>query len=148
MAKKGQTTKSKPPIKQKYIETPQKMWELFCEFRTQKKATPIKVVDYVGKDGNKVYREHERPLTLEGFSTWLFETGVTGNVYDYFGNKGGAYETYSEICRIIKDLIRTDQIEGGMANVYNPSITQRLNGLKEQVEQSGSVKILNIDPID
>ena len=31
--------------------------------------------------------------------------------------------------------IRKDQIEGGMVGQYNPSITQRLNALKEHVEQ-------------
>jgi hypothetical protein len=40
------------------------------------------------------------------------------------------------ICTHIKEIVRQDQIEGGMVGQYNPSITQRLNGLKEQVEQT------------
>jgi hypothetical protein len=39
-------------------------------------------------------------------------------------------------------MIRQDQIEGGMAGVYNPSITQRLNGLKENIEESGSKELI------
>ena len=36
----------------------------------------------------------------------------------------------------IREVIRRDQIEGGMVGQYNPSITQRLNGLKEQTEST------------
>jgi hypothetical protein len=118
----------------KNIETPDRMWDLFCEYRKQKKADPIIEVDFAGKDAIEVHKPHQRPLTLEGFSSWLFEQGVTGNVHDYFGNSKSLYGDYSDICRAIKEIIRTDQIEGGMAGVYNASITQRLNGLKEQTD--------------
>jgi hypothetical protein len=119
----------------KYIETPEKMWQHFCEYRHDKKSDPIIEIDYAGKDAVRVEKPHQRPLTLEGFSAWLFEHGITGNVHDYFGNKNDAYTDYSDICRAIKEIIRTDQIEGGMAGIYNPSITQRLNGLTEKVQQ-------------
>jgi hypothetical protein len=54
------------------------------------------------------------------------------------------------ICTHIKEIVRQDQIEGGMVGQYNPSITQRLNGLKEQTEtiSNTSISILNIDPLD
>jgi hypothetical protein len=44
------------------------------------------------------------------------------------------YEQYLPICRVIRQMIRQDQIEGGMAGIYNPSITQRLNGLVEKTQ--------------
>lgn len=124
------------PVGTKNIESPEKMWELFCQFRTEKKSTPIKKT-IKGNKGFIISDENmERPLTLDGFSAWLFENNITGNVHDYFGNSKGLYSDYSDICRVIKEIIRTDQIEGGMAGIYNPSITQRLNGLvdKTQVE--------------
>lgn len=73
---------------------------------------------------------------MEGFSAYLSEEDVTTNVHDYFGNKNKAYDSYSDTCRAIRDIIKADQIEGGMAGIYNPSITQRLNGLAEKVEQT------------
>lgn len=118
----------------KYIETPEKMWEYFCQYRAEKKADPIIEVDFAGKDAIEVHKPHQRPLTMEGFSAWLFEANITGNVHDYFGNSKGLYSDYSDICRAIKEIIRTDQIEGGMAGIYNPSITQRLNGLTDKSE--------------
>ncbi len=44
------------------------------------------------------------------------------------------YGDYVGICRTIKEEIRADQIDGGMAGIYNPSITQRLNNLTEKKE--------------
>lgn len=127
----------------KYIESPELMWELFVKFRTEKKSNPILVVDFVGKDATEVLKPHQRPLTMEGFSSWLFENQITSNVHDYFGNKNNAYTDYSDICRAIKEIIRTDQIEGGMVGIYNPSITQRLNGLTDKVDSNitGSIGI-------
>jgi hypothetical protein len=123
---------SKPPIKKKYIETPEKMWELFIDYQSHTKKTPLKVQDYVGKDGNMVYRDKERPLTMEGFRNYCRRTIACVN--DYFANTNKAYDSYSNICRAIMDEIRQDQIEGGMAGIYNPSITQRLNGLTDKSE--------------
>jgi len=45
-----------------------------------------------------------------------------------------------EVCSRIKKSIRKDQIEGGMVGQYNPSITQRLNGLVEKQETSITIE--------
>jgi hypothetical protein len=116
--------------KHKYFETPQKLWDMFEEYQKHIKQNPIRVQDYVGKDGDMVYRDRERPLTIEGFQNYCRKK--VGCVHDYFANTNNAYDDYSSICRAIKDEIRQDQIEGGMVNIYNPSITQRLNGLTEK----------------
>jgi hypothetical protein len=76
----------------------------------------------------------ERPLTLEGFETYLFEKDIISDVSDYFENKDDRYSDYVPICRMIKKIIRKDQIEGGMVGQYNPSITQRLNNLVEKTQ--------------
>jgi hypothetical protein len=59
------------------------------------------------------------------------------------------YSNYIAICSRIRKSIRKDQIEGGMVGQYNPSITQRLNGLKEQTETElkGSINIPNLPDI-
>jgi hypothetical protein len=120
--------------KPKYIETPEKMWEYFEQYRAYVKSNPIRVQDYVGKDAEMVYRDKERPLTIDGFECWLFDKGIIGDLSHYFANTNGAYTDYLTICHAIKKAVRTDQIEGGMAGVYNPSITQRLNGLVEKTQ--------------
>ena len=134
----------------KYIETPEKMWELFLKFKKEKKANPILIVDWVGGMGKKVVREKERPITMEGFSMWLYESKIIDDVWQYFSNLNGAYSDYLGVCSRIRESIRTEQIEGGMAGIYNPSITQRLNGLVEKSEVKAQVdgqifKGINLD---
>jgi hypothetical protein len=132
--------RSKPPIKQKNIETPERMMELFLAYKEKVKSNPILKHDFVGGAGKSVQRKIERPLTLEGFSVYCFELGIIKSVHDYFKNLNDAYNSYSPICHTIKEIIRQDQIEGGMAGIYNPSITQRLNNLVEKQETKVSVE--------
>jgi hypothetical protein len=60
--------------------------------------------------------------------------GIIHGLDNYFANSRGRYKKFSSICRAIKEQIRQDQIEGGMAGMYNPSITQRLNSLVEKTQ--------------
>jgi hypothetical protein len=141
---------SKPPIKQKYIETPEKMWEYFQSYRTETKGNPIPKAEQ--KKGAVVLHKEmttdqikeavqvlveipaQRPLTLEGFYNWLEDNDIISNADHYFSNRDNAYESYLAVCSRVRRVIRQDQIEGGMAGIYNPSITQRLNGLVDKTE--------------
>lgn len=135
----------------KNIETPEIMWELFCDYRTQVKNNPITIVEQ--KKGNTIIPKGfegdlpdaivelpaQRPLTMEGFQNFLDDQDVISDVTDYFENKNNSYSDFLRICRRIKRTIRQDQIEGGMAGIYNPSITQRLNNLIEKTENKHEV---------
>ncbi len=120
--------------KHKYIETPEKMWELFEAYKAQTKSNPILVQDFVGKDGDEVNRKKERPLTIDGFECWCYDNDIISDLSNYFANSDNKYSDYSTICSRIRKAVRTDQIEGGMSGIYNPSITQRLNGLTDKSE--------------
>lgn len=122
------------PFGTKYIETPDKMWMLFTEYKTWVECNPILVHDFVGKDGDSVRRERQRPLTLEGFEVWCFENNIISDLGHYFANTDDKYKDYCTICSHIRRSIRAEQITGGMAGIYNPSITQRLNNLVEKQE--------------
>ena len=128
--------------KKKYIETPEKMWKLFEDYRKEVKSNPRKRHVFVGKDGVSNYEKLEVPLTIEGFRSYARKT--LGCVQDYFANTNQAYDEYSTICRAITDEIRRDQIEGGMVGQYNPSITQRLNGLTDKSEVKNDVNIQSL----
>ena len=119
-------------VKKKYIETPDKMWELFFGYKKEVKDNPKLVQDYVGKDAEMVYREKELPLIDKGF--FNFCRRKIGCVRQYFENQDKLYDEYITICRAIRDEIDEDQLSGGMVNIYNPSITQRLNGLVDKKE--------------
>ena len=116
------------------IETPELMYQLFKEYIVETKSNPFKIKDWVGKDANEIKREKEKPLTLEGFENYCFDKGIINDLGDYFSNKDERYSEFATICSRIRKIIRQDQIEGGMANIYNSSITQRLNGLADKQE--------------
>ena len=118
--------------KKKYIETPEILRKMFDDYLIDLKANPIKVHDFVGKDGMSVYRLKERPVTMEGFRSFGYKNNVT--IEHYFDNRDGSYDEYCVICSHIKNEIRREQIEGGMVGIYNPSITQRLNSLVDKTE--------------
>lgn len=116
------------------IHSPEHLWELFQDYKKKTKENPFIVKDFVGKDAEMVYREKERPLTIEGLNNYVFDIGIIHGLDNYFANSRGRYKKFSSICRAIKEQIRQDQIEGGMAGMYNPSITQRLNSLVEKTQ--------------
>ena len=122
------------------IESPEKLYEYFKTYEEETKAKPFLIKDWVGKDAFQIEREKERPLTMEGFECWLFDNGIISDLSNYLANSNNAYSDFSTICSHIRKRIRKDQIEGGMAGQYNPSITQRLNNLVEKQELSGDLK--------
>ena len=124
----------------KAIESPELLWEHFCNYKQWAKDNPIKVQDFVGKDGQEVYRLRERPLTIEGFENYCFEHRIINDLSDYFSNKEDRYTDFTAICSRIRKTVRQDQIEGGMAGIYNPSITQRLNSLVEKQQTDMKVQ--------
>lgn len=128
-----------PAGRPKSIESAEKLKEYFDLYVKQTKSNPFLVKDWVGKDADQVYREKERPLTMEGFECWLSDNDIIEELSHYFANTNSAYSEFCAICRAIKSAIRKDQIEGGMSGMYNPSITQRLNNLKEGIDHSGEI---------
>lgn len=133
------------------------MWDYFCQYRAEVKGTPILKAEQ--KRGNTILPDNlssfskedikditnpiiklpmERPLTLEGFENWCADQEIIEDLGDYFQNKDDRYSEYATICSRIRRVIRQDQIEGGMAGIYNPSITQRLNGLSENINNTNT----------
>jgi len=116
------------------LNSPDELYELFERYKREVKANPrIKSV-FGGKEFEERAEPLERPLTLEGFELFCYEQ--IGMVEQYFKNVDKRYNEYIPICTRIRKAIRQDQIEGGMCGQYNPSITQRLNGLTERVEST------------
>ena len=77
----------------------------------------------------------EVPLTIEGFEIYCYNK-FDFTVKHYLENTENRYQDFCTISTRIRKEIRDDQIKGGMVGQYNPSITARLNALKEQIEQT------------
>lgn len=130
----------------KNIGSKEDLENYFLTYIKEIKSTPIIVKDWVGKDATDVYREKEKPLTIDGFECWLYENKIINDLGDYLSNKDNRYSEFATICSYIKKRTRQDQIEGGMVGIYNPSITQRLNSLVDKKETELKVDV-NTTPI-
>jgi hypothetical protein len=152
----------------KKIESSEKLWEYFLSYKQEVKDNPIIGVEQ--KRGNSILPKDisnieesvlnkmlnpvvelpiQRPLTMEGFENWLSDNDIIEDLGDYLKNKDERYTDFTSICSRIRRTIKQDQIEGGMAGIYNASITQRLNGLvdKKETEIKGSLNIPNLPDI-
>jgi len=113
----------------KSVKDLEKAWN---EFKEDLKVQAINwpKVQYVGKEGDRKVDYPVIPYTMEGFERYCHEN--YGYVEQYFKNKDMLYDDFVPICSRIRKEIREQQIIGGLLGVYNPSITQRLNGLTEK----------------
>ena len=131
------------------FKKPEEIEKAFLEYKQSLIAESKKwlKVQYVGKDGSRKTDAQKVPLTLEGFERFCYKN--YGYVEQYFKNKDKYYNEFVPICSRIKREIREDQITGGLLGFYNPSITQRLNSLKEttSTEISGGLNIPNLPDI-
>jgi len=132
-----------------YTDEVVELWSDFVEYWNAVKSQPRIKIEYVGKDGERVETPLERPLTTEGFENFVFEKRGF-SIHDYMYSSDKRYDKFSTIRSRVKNVVRQDQIEGGMVGQYNSSITQRLQGLTEKTDNTNrtEVKILNIDPLD
>jgi hypothetical protein len=127
-------------MKPKLIETPEKLWDMFKEYKEYIITNP-RTIEKALQSG-KIAKESLRvPLTMEGFELYCLEN--YSDCHHYFDNTDGRYSEYGTICSRIKKSIRNDQIEGGMVGQYNPSITQRLNNLTEKTDITTDGKGIN-----
>lgn len=114
------------------FKKPEELLKAFEGYKESTKEAARKwgKVQYVGKDGNRVEDYPMMPLTFEGFSIYCRKN--YGCVKQYFDNQQNNYDDFLTICSHVKEEIRDNQITGGLLGFFNPSITQRLNGLAEK----------------
>lgn len=129
------------------FKTPEELEKAWNGYKShiEKEAEKWLKVQYVGKEGERVTDPYKLPMTMEGFEVYCYNNH--GTVEHYFRNSEGYYDEFCTICSRIKTEIRNDQITGGLLGVYNPSITQRLNGLADKTETKDTTepRVFKID---
>jgi hypothetical protein len=107
-------------------------WEGYKSWLAGTEAAQWLKIQYVGKEGHRVTDPIKLPYTLEGFKRYC--RLHHGDISEYFLNREGYYDDFTTICSQVREEIRENQITGGMIGHFNPSITQRLNGLTDKSE--------------
>lgn len=133
--------------KHKYIETPEKLWELFSEFVEHEKSNPMFKVEYVGKEGDRVNTPLQVPITFEAFECWLADKGIINDLGNYSSNLNGAYTDYLPIITRIKNNCFAQNFKGASVGLFNANIIARKLGLadKKEVEDKREPRVFKID---
>jgi hypothetical protein len=133
----------------KYIETPEKMWELFEDYVKHEAKNPMYKIDYVGKDGLKEETPLMTPITFEGFECYLADLGIINDLGDYSKNKDDRYSDYTPIVTRIRNNCFVQNFKGAAIKIFDSNLIARKLGLLEKSESKidHSIKILSIDPL-
>ncbi len=116
------------------------LWDEYLVYVRDVQPQEWKKYQYVGKDGDRKEDAQKIPPSVDGFKRWCRK--VKGfYVHQYFDNKDNYYTDFVEVCAYIREEVKEDHIIGGMLNMYNPSITQRLHGLADNLKLDGPKKV-------
>jgi len=135
--------------KHKYIETPERLWQLFEKYVLHEKNSPMFKREYVGKDGIEKDTPLETPITFEGFECYLSDKGVIEDLGQYSANRDEAYSDYVPIITRIRKNCYVHNFKGAAVGMFNANLISRKLGLTEKTDNTNTteVKILNIDPL-
>lgn len=115
---------------------PEDLWRKFCEYAKAIQEEPIELPQQLVKGQGSTIKTGRvaRPLTLQGFMCWA----QISSSWSTFKRDLAGRDGFSSIISNIELAIRSQQIEGGLAGVYNSNLTARLNGLSDKTDiQSG-----------
>jgi len=122
--------------KDKYIETPDKLLELFKDYVKHERDNPMYKREYVGKEGRIEKTPLETPITFEGFEVYLFNKEIINDLGDYSSNKDNRYSEYATIITYIRKHCYVHNFKGAAVGLFNPNLIARKLGLTDKVEQT------------
>jgi len=128
--------------KKKYLESPEKLLELWEEY---KDSVGYDQIEQSTTKGEIVTLNVKRPFLKSGFEVFCFYKLGFG-IGQYLDNQDKAYEEYLDVITCIRREWETDQVSGTLTGRFKaPNLTARLNNLKEQTDvTSNSEKIESI----
>ena len=129
--------------KPKAIQTPEKLWELACEYFQSVEDTPFVKEELIKGGmfaGDKGRINLQAPYTWYGLEAYLFEKGIIGRLDEYKRNVTGSYEEYQDVLCAIENEMRQRNLGGAAAGVFNSNTIAAIHGLAKKVEQTITVE--------
>ena len=134
--------KNKPPIKQKYVDTPENLLKLWDEYKAFIDVSPDVQEVATSKGVHRI--NVKKPYLRQGFESYVFRKHGF-NVYQYIDNIGKAYDAYLGAVACMRREWESDQIEGALTGRYKaPNLVARLCNIadNQKQEQSGTVNVI------
>lgn len=131
----------------KNIETPEEFYDLFSQYKQWAKANPRIENVVLQKVGRVIEVKRERPITWEGFDTWLCSNGIIQDSEDYRLNTDNRYSDFKGVVSRVRKEMYEDKFTGASVNIYNSSIIARDLGLadKQQLDHTTNGQTLKPD---
>lgn len=114
----------------KLFETPEVLWNAACEYFEECDNNPWIKKDWVGKDGDEVERETQRPYTQKGLCIFLDIDETTLSNY----STDPIYKAFFPITAHIKNIIYTCKFEGALVGAFNANLVARELGISDKQE--------------
>lgn len=130
------------------FKTATELWNTFVDYVNFTDGYAIELPQQVVKGNNRTEARAGKvtqPLTLDGFMAYC---GVGQKWQDFARHQCDRGEDFSEVISRIRNIVRSDQLAGGMAGIYNSNLTARLNGLTDKQDLTSNGKQINIRFID
>jgi len=139
MAKRGE---NKPPIKEKYIDTPENLLKIWDDYKAHIDNNPD--VQEIATGKGVMVIKVKKPYQRVGFESFVFRN-YGFNVHQYIDNYKGAYDSYLGVVTCMRKEWEEDQIEGTLTGRYKaPNLVARLNNLVEKTENKHEVSEIKI----
>jgi hypothetical protein len=134
-----------PPIKQKYIESPEKLWQMWEEYKKEIDSAPD-IEEVVTAKGDIVHKAIKKPYLRVGFEAYVFRA-YGFHVKQYLENQDKLYDSYMGVVTHIRNEYENDQLSGTLTGRYKaPNLIARMHGLVEKTENQNTNIIKVIEP--
>ena len=143
MKKEGVKTLGRP----KAFESPEKLWEVACQYFKTCDENPWFKTDFRGKDTERVEIPTQTPYLWSGLDAYCFQEGYCVSLKDYrTGSRNpeyrdGMYKDFAEVITRIDNIMSTQKLEGALVGAYNSNLTARLEELVDRSETKSEVTI-------
>lgn len=81
-----------------------------------------------------------RPYTWYGLEMWLRDKNIVAKLDDYRANSRDAYSEFADSLMHITNIIRDQQLTGGLADIFNSNLISRVLGLTEKSESTVTIE--------
>lgn len=129
----------------KNIETPEILWELFCDYVKHEKENPWLKVEYVGRDGDQVKTPLQVPITFEGFECYVADQDIIQDLSHYSANTDGAYDEFRTIITRIRNNCFSQNYKGAAVGLFNANLVAKKLGLVDKKDIKASVTSYDVD---
>jgi hypothetical protein len=132
-------------MKGKYIETPERLWDLFCEYVKHEADSPMFKVEYVGKEGEQVNTALMVPITFEGFECYVADLDIIQDLGDYSNEKNESYAPYRPIITRIRKNCFVQNFKGAAVGLFNANLVAKKLGLVDKQDIKQSITSYEVD---